>query len=436
MQTAFTPDQLRNPAIEEANKILRSCVHCGFCTATCPTYVLLGDELDGPRGRIYLIKDMLENDRVPAAGVVKHVDRCLSCLSCMTTCPSGVDYTHLIDGARERIADRYRRPWRERAFRWMLANTIPNRRIFRMVLIAATAALPLRRWGPRRLKAMFDLLPRRSKSFEFGAEARVFPAMGERKKRIALLSVCAQSVLAPEVDAATIRLLNRHGVEVVVARRDGCCGALVHHMGHADQARNQAAANVEAWWRETREGGGEGLDAVIVNASGCGTMVKDYGNLFRDDPVWADKANAISAIACDITELMAEIGLRAPVVATGQRIAYHSACSMQHGQRIIDAPRQLLKSAGFDVVEIAEGHLCCGSAGVYNLVQPEMAARLRSRKVENIEATDADAVAAGNIGCIVQIASESPLPVAHTVEYLDWATGGPMPAALSSHGAP
>ncbi len=425
MQTSFSAEQLRDPETRDSEKILRTCVHCGFCTATCPTYVLLGDELDSPRGRIYLIKDMLEKDRPATERDVKHIDRCLSCLACMTTCPSGVNYMHLVDHARHHIERTYRRPWWQRAQRRLLNFILPRPGLFRLSLRASQLAKPFSPVLPRSLRVMLDLAPARVPAASASDRPQVFAAQGVRRRRVALLTGCAQRVLSPQINEATIRLLTRHGCEVVVARGAGCCGALTHHLGMEGHA--YARANIEAWSREMAAGG---LDAIVVNASGCGTTVKDYGHMFRTDPVLAEPARTVSALARDITELMEEIGLaELPARGAGQRVAYHSACSLQHGQRVTQAPKRLLQAAGFEVVEPAEGHLCCGSAGTYNLLQPEIAGQLRDRKVANIERTRPQLIAAGNIGCLTQIASATGIPVVHTVELLDWATGGPAPPA-------
>lgn len=427
MQTNFTLARLADPDIAAANDILRSCVHCGFCTATCPTYVTLGDELDSPRGRIYQIKDMLEEDKPASPELVKHIDRCLSCLSCMTTCPSGVHYMHLVDIARDRIHKSFRRPATDRLLRWLLALLIPRPNLFRVALAGAWFARPLGRIVPGKWGAMFRMAPATIPKPSPMDVPQIFPAKGARRGRVALMTGCAQKALHPSINEATIRLLTRHGIEVVVAEGGGCCGALVHHMGDTKASHEQAAANIRAWtW--AREGAG--LDAVIINASGCGTTVKDYGFMFRGDAALSEDASDISGITKDITEYLSEIGLAAPVVETGQRVAYHSACSLQHGQRVKAPPKQLLKAAGFEVVEAGEAHLCCGSAGTYNLLQPEIATKLRDRKVANIERTKPDLIAAGNIGCITQIASGTGIPVVHTVELLDWATGGPRPAGI------
>jgi len=428
MQTFFTPAQLADPDLKEANEILRACVHCGFCTATCPTFVLLGDELDSPRGRIYLIKDMLENGRAADARTVRHVDRCLSCLACMTTCPSGVNYMHLVDHARAHIAETYTRPLADRLLRRLVALVVPNPALFRLSLKGARLGKPFAALLPKALRAMLALAPARLQPASHADRPQVFKAEGARKKRVALLTGCAQRVLEPQINAATVRLLTRHGAEVVVAEGAGCCGALVHHLGMTERAHAQARANIRAWTREIE---GEGLDAVVVNASGCGTVVKDYGFMFRSDPAWADRAAKVSALAQDVSEAMGELGLRAPAIETGQTVAYHSACSLQHGQKIDAAPKALLEAAGFAVKDVPEGHLCCGSAGTYNMLQADLAQRLKERKLANIRSIAPEIVAAGNIGCIEQLAHEAGVPVVHTVELLDWATGGPKPRGLA-----
>jgi glycolate oxidase iron-sulfur subunit len=428
MQTHFTLAQLADADTAEAEKILRACVHCGFCTATCPTYVLLGDELDSPRGRIYLIKDMLENDRPASEKVVKHIDRCLSCLSCMTTCPSGVHYMHLVDHARAHIEASYVRPWPDRMLRRLLQLVLPRPGLFRLSLLAAGLVRPWRDAVPGRLGAMLRLAPARVPPPSRVDRPKVFPAEGTRRRRVALLNGCAQQVVAPQINEATIRLLTRHGCEVVVARGAGCCGALVHHMGQSDAALASARANIDAWSRELD---GQGLHGIVINASGCGTTVKDYGFMLREDPAYAAKAAKISALTRDVTEIMAELGLQPPVRESGLSVAYHAACSLQHGQRVLTQPKALLASAGFTVREIPEGHLCCGSAGTYNLLQPELAGQLRDRKLAGIAKLAPDLIAAGNVGCITQLASGAKIPVVHTVELLDWATGGPEPQGLS-----
>ncbi len=434
MQTRFSEAQLADPATRAAERIIRSCVHCGFCTATCPTYVLLGDELDSPRGRIYLIKQMLEQGRPADARTVRHVDRCLSCLSCMTTCPSGVHYMHLVDHARAYIETTYRRPFADRALRAVLAAVLPRPGAFRLALLGAALARPIRHLLPRtgsfaRVRAMLELAPAGGPAAPSPVERpQVFRARGPRKARVALLVGCAQPVLAPEIHEATVRLLTRLGCEVVIPPGAGCCGALVHHMGKEEPAHAQAKRNIEAWRAIERDGP---LDAVVINASGCGTTVKDYGWMLRLDPAWAEPAAAMAARALDVSELVDRLGLPAPIRRPGLVVAYHSACSMQHGQKLGDLPKRLLEAAGFRVREPREGHLCCGSAGTYNILQPEIASRLRERKVANLERTRAQLVATGNIGCLVQLRDALSMPIVHTVELLDWATGGPPPPALA-----
>lgn len=430
MQTHFSLAQLADSDTAAVNDILRACVHCGFCTATCPTYVLLGDELDSPRGRIYLIKQMLEADAPASREVVTHIDRCLSCLSCMTTCPAGVHYQHLVDQGRKHIEETYRRPLMDRMIRWGLAMTIPYPSRFRLALIAAKMARPLAGLLPKRIRAGFALAPRHMPKPSPVDKPQVIAAEGVRRKRVALLNGCAQTVLAPQINEATVRLLTRLGIEVVVADGAGCCGSLVHHLGKVDQSHDQAKATIDAWTREIDAGG---LDAVIVNSSGCGTQIKDYGFMFRDDPDYAEKAARISQLARDVTEFVAELDVDLARLdgAADIAVTYHSACSMQHGQSLHRQPRDLLSAAGFNVSEPAEGHLCCGSAGTYNILQSELADQLRERKAANIAATTPDIVATGNIGCMTQLADAIDAPIVHTVELLDWATGGPKPEALS-----
>jgi glycolate oxidase iron-sulfur subunit len=441
MKTEFSLAQLADPDIAEADKILRACVHCGFCTATCPTYVLLGDELDSPRGRIYLIKEMLEKDRPPTAEVVKHIDRCLSCLACMTTCPSGVNYMHLVDQARVRIERDFGRPWTERLLRAVLALVLPRPKLFRVSMMLARFARPLVGLLPssgasatptllKRIKAMLALSPRGLP--EVGPSAgSVFPAHGERRGRVALLQGCAQQVLAPRINQAAISLLTRHGIEVVLVRDEQCCGALTHHMGREAAALAFARANIAAWLGEADHGG---LDAILVTTSGCGTVIKDYGFMLRQDSDFAGPAAKISAMAKDITEYVSGLDLAPAHRHDDIVVAYHAACSLQHGQKITQLPKELLSKNGFVVKDVPESHLCCGSAGTYNILQPDIADKLRDRKVANIAMVKPDMIAAGNIGCMVQIASGTSVPVMHTIELLDWATGGPQPGLSGSDG--
>jgi glycolate oxidase iron-sulfur subunit len=433
MQTNFSPVQLENPATAEAEKILRACVHCGFCNATCPTFVLLGDELDSPRGRIYLIKDMLEQNRSADALTVKHIDRCLSCLACMTTCPSGVNYMHLVDGARSHIEKTYRRPFADRLFRAFLGAVLPYPNRFRVALAAAPLARSLNALYPRfgrtgrRLAAMLRLAPGRTQP-AYSRSSVTAPAVAP-VARVALHGGCVQQVLRPSINDSAARLLTRFGIKTVLAKGEACCGALLHHLGKEAGALAQARANIDVWSREIER---HGLDAILVTASGCGTMIKDYGFLLRGDPAYAAKAAHVSALAKDVTEFLGTLDLPKPANPSGLTVAYHSACSMQHGQKIDALPRRLLAQAGFEVRDIPEGHLCCGSAGTYNILEPEIAARLHDRKIANIVQTSPDLVATGNIGCIAQIASGTSIPVLHTIELLDFAHGGPPPDGLAS----
>jgi glycolate oxidase iron-sulfur subunit len=470
MQTNFSPEQLQDPDIKEADGILRACVHCGFCTATCPTFVLLGDERDSPRGRIYLIKDMLEKDRPATEEDVRHIDRCLSCLACMTTCPSGVHYMHLVDHARAHIEETYRRPLSDRLIRKLLAMVLPRPGRFRaavalarigrpfaaMVLPSArrpaakrapanrmddenramkgAATMPAAVNSPRtvapkadlfgRLGAMLRLAPPTLPPARRIRRPAVFRPEGERRMRVAMLSGCAQSVLAPSINEAAIRVLNRAGVEVVLPKGEGCCGALMFHMGDEPPALEDAKRNIDAWWAELE---GDGLDAIAITTSGCGTTIKDYGFMLREDPAYAEKAAAVSAMAKDISEILVDLDLAPAVRRVDTTLAYHSACSMQHGQKITKQPKALLTAAGFTVKDVPEGHLCCGSAGTYNILQPGIAERLRERKLANLDLTGAKLVATGNIGCISQLGTAE-RPVVHTVELLDWVQGGPAPA--------
>jgi glycolate oxidase iron-sulfur subunit len=435
MKTEFSLAQLADPDIAEADKILRACVHCGFCTATCPTYVLLGDELDSPRGRIYLIKEMLEKDKPPTREVVKHIDRCLSCLACMTTCPSGVNYMHLVDQARVRIEQQYKRPLTERLLRAVLALVLPEPKLFRIIMVAARIARPLAALLPEskaitptllsRIKALLTMVPSRLPP-PGAAGGSVFAALGERRARVALLQGCAQQVLAPRINQAAINLLTRHGIEVVLVKDEQCCGALTHHLGRDADALARARANIAAWSAEAERGG---LDAILVTTSGCGTVIKDYGYMLREDRDFAPAAARISALTKDITEYLGNIELHESRQHGDIVVAYHSACSLQHGQKITGLPKDLLSKNGFVVKDVPESHLCCGSAGTYNLLQPDIANRLRDRKIANIAMVKPDVIAAGNIGCMVQIAGGTSVPVVHTIELLDWATGGPRPGS-------
>ena len=430
MQTHFTPEKLADPHVASLEKILRSCVHCGFCTATCPTYVVGRDERDSPRGRIYLIKELLETGRAPDAHDVEPLDHCLSCLSCMTTCPSGVDYRRLIDHARVEVETRYKRDPFDRLLRATLVRLLPYRGRFRASIGLAWLGKPLLPVLKRlpgvgeRLEAMLKLAPSRLPARDATEGPGEFKA--GKGRRVALLSGCAQPVLAPQINAATIRVLNRAGIDVVLPKGEGCCGSLAHHMGYEAQALQQARADIDAWTREIE---GEGLEAIIVSASGCGATIKDYGAMFAEDPAYAAKAKRVAGLAKDISEYLADLDLSF-ASPKARVVAYHPACSLQHGQKILEAPKSLLRRAGFEVRTPAEPHLCCGSAGVYNILQPRIAGELKARKLRNIGRLKPDVIATGNIGCMTQIGSGTQTPVVHIVELLDWAQGGPAPAGV------
>jgi glycolate oxidase iron-sulfur subunit len=431
MQTNFSLTQLANAETAEAEGIIRKCVHCGFCTATCPTYVTLGNELDSPRGRIYLIKDMLENDRPADARTALHVDRCLSCLACTTTCPSGVDYMHLIDHARVHVERTHKRPAMVRLQRAALAYFMTSADRFRFAMRLAALGRPFagvmkRVPALKAFGAMLELAPAALPARTRYAEPGSFPAKGAHRKRVAMLSGCVQPAIDPGINEAAIELLTGLGVEVVLPKGEGCCGSLRHHMGHEAPAHDSARRTIDAWVAEMD---GQGLDAIVITASGCGTTIKDYGHMFRRDPAYADKAQRVSALAKDITEFLDTLDLPEQP-SRGLTVAYHASCSLQHGQKITIQPKALLRRAGFVVKEPVESHLCCGSAGTYNMLQSDIADQLKARKVRNIAALRPDVIAAGNLGCITQIGSGADIPVVHTVALLNWAYGGKKPAGL------
>jgi glycolate oxidase iron-sulfur subunit len=425
MRTNFTEQQLAEPEIAEANRVLATCVHYGFCTNTCPTYVLTCNENESPRGRIDLIKAMLEHGGAPSARTVQHLDSCLSCLSCMTTCAAKVDYAHLVDIARAYIEHHYRRPWSDRIRRQLLAQTLPHPRRFRAAVRLGRAARRLRAVVPAALRPLVDLIPKRIAPDIL--RPQVFRADGTRARRVALLAGCAQQVLDGNINAATIRVLQRHGCDVVLAAGIGCCGSLTLHMGRVEEARAAARRTIRAWSREIS---GAGLDAIVINASGCGTTVKDYAHLLARDVELEGAARAVAERSLDVTELLVKLGVQGSGTMKPYRVAYHDPCSLQHGQKVIRPPRDLLRAAGFQVLDVPEGHFCCGSAGTYNLLQPNIAGQLGRRKAEHIRSTDPDIVATGNIGCMTQLKQYLDGPVVHTVELIDWATGGPMPPTL------
>jgi len=430
MQTNFTKKQLQDSNISSADGILRKCVHCGFCNATCPTYQIVGDELDGPRGRIYLIKDMLENDKPANEKIAKHIDRCLSCYACMTTCPSGVNYMHLVDHARNHIEKTFVRPFFDRFIRNLLSKILPSPTLFRMAGYSARLFYPFRFLFPKKIKNMMKYMPN---SFPVSRQENkeIYSPVGKTYARVALLTGCVQRVISPQINDATIDILNRHGVEVIVPKKVDCCGSLNHHLGKEELAHKSFINNINSWFKWYEE---KNLDAILVTTSGCGTTLKDYGYIFRDHPdkELRRKAKMVSSLAKDVTEYLGK-NIKLNYVKKDQKftIAYHSACSMQHGQKIHSQPMDLLKKTGNEIVEIPDGHLCCGSAGTYNLLQDEMAAELLKRKVSNIDKVKPDFISTGNIGCMTQISSGTKIPIVHTIEILNWYTGGEKPTAIN-----
>jgi len=430
MQTNFTKKQLQDSNISSADGILRKCVHCGFCNATCPTYQIVGDELDGPRGRIYFIKDMLENDKPANEKIAKHIDRCLSCYACMTTCPSGVNYMHLVDHARNHIEKTFVRPFFDRFIRNLLSKILPSPTLFRMAGYSARLFYPFRFLFPKKIKNMMKYMPN---SFPVSRQENkeIYSPVGKTYARVALLTGCVQRVISPQINDATIDILNRHGVEVIVPKKVDCCGSLNHHLGKEELAHKSFINNINSWFKWYEE---KNLDAILVTTSGCGTTLKDYGYIFRDHPdkELRRKAKMVSSLAKDVTEYLGK-NIKLNYVKKDKKftIAYHSACSMQHGQKIHNQPMDLLKKTGNEIVEIPDGHLCCGSAGTYNLLQDEMAAELLKRKVSNIDKVKPDFISTGNIGCMTQISSGTKIPIVHTIEILNWYTGGEKPTAIN-----
>jgi len=429
MQTNFTKKQLQNPEVKNTEGILRKCVHCGMCNATCPTFQVLGDELDGPRGRIYLIKDMIENNKAPTEKVVKHIDRCLSCYACMTTCPSGVNYMHIIDHGRNHIERNYKRPWFDKNLRNILSYILPRANVFLTMGLLVKLIKPLAFLLPAKLKDMVSLMPTSFPKPQHKVK-KVYSPEEKVYARVILLTGCVQKVISPQINDSTINILNRHGVEVHVAQELSCCGSLNHHLGKEKLAHKSFVQNINAWSEICSK---QPIDAILVNTSGCGTTLKDYGFIFKDHPdkELRRKAKQISELAKDITEYLGKnIKLNFVPQEKKYKIAYHSACSMQHGQKVHAQPINLLKQSGNDILEVPDGHLCCGSAGTYNLLQGTMAKELLKRKVENINKIEPDFISAGNIGCITQIATGTQTPIVHTVELLDWFTGGNKPTSI------
>ena len=430
MQTTFTDIQLKDKENKSSEKIIRKCVHCGMCNATCPTYQINGDELDGPRGRIYLIKDMLENNKPANAKIAKHIDRCLSCYACMTTCPSGVNYMHLIDHGRNHVEETYKRPWYERLFRTALSFILPNPKIFR-ALAHLTKPIKLISFVlPNFIKNSLKLMPFNLPSSKLPEQKNYQPKLNKKMARVALLTGCVQRVISPEINDATIRLLNRHGVEVIVLPEITCCGSLNHHLGKKDLAHKSFVNNINAWHDEYLK---NGLDAIISNTSGCGTTLKDYEFIFRNDAEMKKKAKKISELTKDISEYLSlNLKLKFKEEKNKYKIAYHSPCSMQHGQQVHKVPIDLIKKTGNEVLDIPDGHICCGSAGTYNILQQKIAKTLLDEKLKNIKKVSPDFISTGNIGCMTQISSGTSIPIVHTVEVIDWFTGGPKPDKLKN----
>tara|TARA_B100000029_G_scaffold385258_1_gene380905 strand:- start:1529 stop:2833 length:1305 start_codon:yes stop_codon:yes gene_type:complete len=433
METNFSKEQLKNIDNKSSEKIIRKCVHCGFCNATCPTYQLLGDELDGPRGRIYLIKDMLENNKPANEKIVKHLDRCLSCYSCMTTCPSGVNYMHLIDHGRAHIEKTYKRPLFDRLIRALLSKILTSPFNFRLSMIFVQFLKPIKFLFPSKIKEMIGMMPTKFIKKTLPRMEVYHPK--KRKKavaRVALLTGCVQKIISPQINEATIRLLNRHDIEVIVPNGIECCGSLNHHLGKNDLAYKTFKKNILIWYDEYLK---NGLDAIISNTSGCGTTLKDYGFIFRADQDLKKKAKKISELTKDVSEYLNE-NVKLNFIENKKnkeyKIAYHSACSMQHGQKIHKIPKNLIEQTGNKVLDIPDGHLCCGSAGTYNLLQSDIAKKLLKNKIYNIDKIKPEFIATGNIGCITQIAKGTKIPILHTVEIIDWYTGGPKPKILSN----
>jgi len=428
VQTNFTEEQLEQKDNKSSEKIIKKCVHCGMCNATCPTFNLLGDELDSPRGRIYLIQDMLENEKKPTANIVKHIDRCLSCYSCMTTCPAGVNYMHLIDHGRKYIEKNYERSFFDKIIRNFLSIVLPNNKLFKLSSLLVKIAKPFKLLLPSKIKDMMDLMPTFFPK-KMLKEKEIYSPRGKKKiSRVALLTGCVQKEISPQINEATIRILNRHGVEVVVPKKIRCCGSLAHHLGKNVEAHQDFINNINTWYDEYLKGN---LDAILSNTSGCGTTIKDYGFIFRNNKEMKKKAQKISELTKDISEyLLDNLKLNFKKKEKNFRIAYHSACSMQHGQKVHSQPIDLLSKTKNEILEIPDGHLCCGSAGTYNILQPKIAKQLLKDKVKNIEGLKPEIIATGNIGCITQISNGTNIPILHTIEILDWYTGGPKPNIL------
>jgi glycolate oxidase iron-sulfur subunit len=416
MQTSLAPEFKNTADGLEAEAILRKCVHCGFCTATCPTYQLLGDELDGPRGRIYLIKQVLEGE-VPTRKTQLHLDRCLTCRNCETTCPSGVEYGHLVDIGRKLVDERVPRPAGEGALRWALKEGLPS---------------PLFAPAMKIGQAVRGLLPAALKNKVPAKQPGSSWPTRSHARKVLMLEGCVQPSMMPNINAATARVLDAAGIETVVAAKAGCCGAVKFHLNDHEGGKHEMRRNIDAWWPhvESGETGEDGaVEAIVMNASGCGVTVKEYGHILKDDPVYAAKAARISALTRDLSELLPELvaALKAArpelvegVARSAAPIVFHSPCTLQHGQQLRGGVEKHLGDLGFDIkVASSEAHLCCGSAGTYSVLQPEIAYQLRDRKLVNLGAMKPEVIVSANIGCITHLQSGTKTPVRHWVEVLD-----------------
>jgi glycolate oxidase iron-sulfur subunit len=407
MQTNLAPEYQNTPDGQAAEAILRKCVHCGFCTATCPTYQLLGDELDGPRGRIYLMKQVLEG-QVPTRATQMHLDRCLTCRNCESTCPSGVDYGHLVDIGRKLVDAKVPRPIGEKALRWALKEGLPS---------------PLFAPAMKLGQLMRPLLPASLQNkVPPKQDAGVWPRRSHSRK-VLVLAGCAQPSMSPNIDAATARVLDAAGIQCLVVPKSGCCGAVKFHLNDQDGGREQMRANIDAWWSLIAPGCGSGVEALVMNASGCGVTVKEYGHILKSDPAYAEKAARVSELTRDLSELLPELvpALRGRLnVAPKPSLVFHPPCTLQHGQKLRGGVEQYLAELGFTVRLAAnEAHLCCGSAGTYSVLNPEISYQLRDRKLQNLQPAEAEVIISANIGCITHLQSGTSTPVRHWIEVLD-----------------
>ena len=404
MQTNIVERYANTDYGREAEAILRKCVHCGFCTATCPTYQLLGDELDGPRGRIYQIKEILEG-ATPTASTQTHLDRCLTCRSCETTCPSGVDYGRLADIGRKIVEDEVGRSWIQTLIRKALIVVIPNRQLFGFLMRMGQLFRPLMPGAIRRK------IPQR-------VTPSIWPT-STHVRTMVVLEACAQPSATPNVNAAAARVLDRLGIQLIAAKEAGCCGAVAHHLSDHDRSYDAVKRNIDAWWPLIEQG----AEAIVITASGCGVMVKEYGHLLAADPLYAEKARRVSELAKDISEVLVKEDLGGLKVRGAKTLAFHSPCTLQHGQKLNGLTERVLRELGFDLKPVADSHLCCGSAGTYSILQPDLSKRLLKNKVKALEATGAPTIATANVGCQLHLSTGANTPVKHWIELVDEVTG-------------